>query len=61
LHDRHAELLALERALERETAFRDRQAEVERQTIEEEQARARLAQLEDEIYAERSQYDYLQA
>lgn len=54
VHDRDAELRALERALVRETAFRERQAEAERQTVQEEQARARLRQLEDEIYAERS-------
>lgn len=54
VHDREAELRALERALLRETAFRERQAEVERQTEQEAEARARLRHLEDEIYAERS-------
>jgi len=54
-HDRELELRALQTALARETAFRDRQAEKERLTVLENEARERMRVLEEEIYAERTQ------
>lgn len=54
-HDRESELRALQTALARETAFRDRQAEKERLTVLENEARERMRVLEEEIYAERTQ------
>jgi hypothetical protein len=52
--DRQAEVQALESQLSRESAFRERQAEVDRRTQGEIEARERLEQLEKEIYTERS-------
>ncbi|WVW86993.1 hypothetical protein I302_109049 [Kwoniella bestiolae CBS 10118] len=51
--EREQELLALEAALLRESAFRERQAEVDRRTQLEIEARERIRKLEGEIYAER--------
>ncbi|WWC95775.1 hypothetical protein V866_002641 [Kwoniella sp. B9012] len=51
--EREQELLALEAALVRESAFRERQAEVDRKTQLEIEARERIRKLENEIYAER--------
>jgi hypothetical protein len=53
--ERQVELEALEKALAKETAFRQQQAEVDRKTLGESQARDRLLQLEEEIYVERVQ------
>ena len=53
--DRQSELRHLQSALARETAFRERQAEADRRTHEEEEARDRMRLLEAEIYAERVQ------
>ena len=53
VQDRDEELRLLERTLARETAFRERQVEVERQTAQEAEARERMRHLEDEIYLER--------
>jgi hypothetical protein len=53
-HNREFELRALQIALARETAFRERQAERDRQTVMEDEARKRMRVLEDEIYTERT-------
>ncbi|WVR08103.1 hypothetical protein IAU60_005149 [Kwoniella sp. DSM 27419] len=52
---REQELIALEAALMREAAFRERQAEASRQTQLEVEAQERIKTLENEIYAERAQ------
>ncbi|OCF73256.1 hypothetical protein I204_06487 [Kwoniella mangroviensis CBS 8886] len=54
--EREQELLALEAALLRESAFRERQAEVDRKTQLEIEARERIRKLENEIYAERVEH-----
>ncbi|WWC92744.1 uncharacterized protein L201_007703 [Kwoniella dendrophila CBS 6074] len=55
-NEREKELLALEAALMRESAFRERQAEASRKTQLEIEARERIRKLENEIYAERVQH-----
>lgn len=52
---RHIELRHLESALARESAFRQRQAEVDRRTQLEAETRERIALIEGEIYQERLQ------
>ncbi|ORY34806.1 hypothetical protein BCR39DRAFT_556311 [Naematelia encephala] len=52
--DRRLELQALERALARETSFRERQDEENRKTQLEVEAKDRIYQVEAEIYAERT-------
>ncbi|WRT69632.1 uncharacterized protein IL334_006621 [Kwoniella shivajii] len=54
--ERETELLALEAALIREKAFRERQAAVSRKTQLEIEARDRINKLEKEIYAERVEH-----
>nr|XP_018260369.1 uncharacterized protein I303_07287 [Kwoniella dejecticola CBS 10117]OBR82527.1 hypothetical protein I303_07287 [Kwoniella dejecticola CBS 10117] len=54
--EREQELLALEAALMRESAFRERQAEAYRKTQAEVQAQERIRKLENEIYAERVEH-----
>ncbi|WWC73765.1 uncharacterized protein I206_107737 [Kwoniella pini CBS 10737] len=54
--EREQELLALEAALMRESAFRERQAEAHRKTQAELQAQERIRKLENEIYAERVEH-----
>jgi hypothetical protein len=53
--ERQAELRVLDMALQRESAFRARQAEATMRTQSEVEARLRIKQVEEEIYAERSE------
>lgn len=52
--DKLHEMRALERALQREAAFRQRQAEESRKTQQELEAEERLRKIEQELYEERS-------
>ena len=54
-NNRQAELKALQTALTKESAFRERQVEADRKTKLEVETRQRMEQLEEEIYVERSQ------